>query len=241
MRALAAALCAWSMMAWAQEDPLASFPLQVGSRWRYEHEWKSGDRNRPDVDRWTSEETISGWANIPEGVVILRDALQRINPDAQSVTQRIVDLNGDVRLVRQSGSGNGARLAALAKYPYLIHGNCVYLISDGWDAQKQDLRAEYRNSLQEGSVAPELCFPLLTGREWGNTDIPWRVEPARPGVSTVPPAQYKDAVHIFSSHYGSGGWEDIWFQAGVGIVAEHYIHNGTYDEYTKKLVSFSRP
>jgi len=30
---------------------------------------------------------------------------------------------------------------------------------------------------------------------------------------------------------------DVWFQQGVGVVGEHYIHKGTYDEYTKKLVS----
>ena len=53
------------------------------------------------------------------------------------------------------------------------------------------------------------------------------------------PSQYSEAIHIFSSHSGSGGLEDVWFEKGIGVVAEHYIHNGTYDEYTKKLVSFS--
>ena len=67
------ALSAFSMVASAQDDPLAWFPLQVGSHWVYEHEWKSGDRNRPDVDRWTTEETITGRVTIPEGVVVLRE------------------------------------------------------------------------------------------------------------------------------------------------------------------------
>jgi hypothetical protein len=53
------------------------------------------------------------------------------------------------------------------------------------------------------------------------------------------PPQYPEAIHIFSNHFGSGGLEDVWFQKGIGVVAEHYIHNGTYDEYTRKLVSFS--
>ncbi len=26
----------------------------------------------------------------------------------------------------------------------------------------------------------------------------------------------------------------------IGVVGEHYIHNGTYDEHTKKLLSFRR-
>ena len=61
--------CAGNSFAW--------FPLRVGSRCIYEHEWKSGDRNRPDVDRWTSEETITGLVNIPEGIVILREVKEQ--------------------------------------------------------------------------------------------------------------------------------------------------------------------
>ena len=76
------------------------------------------------------------------------------------------------------------------------------------------------------------------GRTWGNNDIPWRVEPAREGLGSLLRAEYAGAIHIFSDHFGSGGWQDVWFQKGVGVVGEHYIHNGTYDESTKKLISF---
>ena len=69
----AVALCVSSIVASAQEDPEAWLPLQVGSRWVYEHESKSGDRNRPEVDHWTVEETITGRVTVPEGVVVLRD------------------------------------------------------------------------------------------------------------------------------------------------------------------------
>ena len=75
------------------------------------------------------------------------------------------------------------------------------------------------------------------GREWGNNDIPWRVEPARDNVGSFLPSEYSGAIHIFSGHFGSGGWEDVWFEKGVGVIWEHYIHNGTYDEITKRLVS----
>ena len=71
-------------------------------------------------------------------------------------------------------------------------------------------------------------------------DIRWRVEPPREAVSSFLPAENGNAIHIFSGHFGSGGLEDVWFQKGVGVVGEHYIHNGTYDEYTKKLLSFLR-
>jgi hypothetical protein len=92
--------------------------------------------------------------------------------------------------------------------------------------------------LNEGSVSPDFCFPLETGSAWGNHDIPWTVEPARAGLGSLLPVEYRGATHIFSDHFGSGGWLDVWFQKGIGVVGEHYIHNGTYDEGTKKLQSF---
>ena len=218
-------LCVFSMVARAQEDPLAWFPLQVGSRWVYEHEWKSGDRNRPDVDRWTTEETITGWVTIPEGLVVLREVKLQSN-----------DLGQGINRYRQS------YLIARHREPYLVHGNCVYVIWDGWDGRTRQLRAEFRKYLSEGAVSPDFCFPLETGREWGDVknDTPWRVQPARDGAGSFLLAQYMGAVHIFSGHFGSGGSGDVWFQKGAGVVGEHYIHNGTYDEYTRKLLSFAR-
>ena len=141
--------------------------------------------------------------------------------------------------IDQQRSSRGGHLVAREKYPYLIRGNCVYLISDGWSSKTQNLLPEFRKYLTGGSVSPDFCFPLQPGREWGNNDIPWRVEPARAGARAFLPPQYPEAIHIFSNHFGSGGLEDVWFQKGIGVVAEHYIHNGTYDEYTRKLVSFS--
>ncbi len=209
------ALCVFSMVASAQDDPLAWFPLQVGSHWVYEHESKSGDRNQPKVDRWTSEETITGWVTIPEGVVVLREVKEH----------GLSTEHASAYLVRRDHE------------PYLIHGNCVYLVSGGWDSQRQQLRPDYQKYLIEGAVSPDFCFPLQMGREWGNNDIPWRVQPARDNVESFLPSEYSGAIHIFSGHFGSGGWEDVWFQKGVGVVGEHYIHNGTYDQYTKRLVS----
>jgi len=235
----AAALYIFSLVASAQEDPLAWFPLQVGSRWVYEHESKSGDRNRPDVDRWTTEQTITGWVTLPEGLVVLREVKQLASASDQSTTVRAIAPNGQLRFVRQPDYNRGV-LTARDREPYLVRGNCVYVIGDGWDGQRQRLRPEYLNYLTNGAVSPDFCFPLQTGREWGDlkTDIPWRVEPTRESAGSFLPAEYAHAIHIFSSHFGSGGWKDVWFQKGIGVVGEHYIHNGTYDEYSKKLVSF---
>jgi hypothetical protein len=224
---LITALCLFSAVACAQDDPLAWFPLQAGSRWLYQYEWKSGNRDRPDIERWTTEETITGWVRIPEGLVVLRDARQQPNPAGEIVTRRVIAPNGQLRYVQQ-GNSHGALIARDSE-PYLIHGNCIYTIQGGWDNQRQELRPEYRKYLSDAAVAPNLCFPLETGRTWGNNDIPWLVEPAS--------APYPGAVHISSSHFGSGGSADVWFQRGVGIVGEHYIHNGTYDEYSKTLLS----
>ena len=234
---LALALGVFSMVAYGQEDPLTWFPLQVASRWVYEHEWKSGDRNRPDVERWTSEVTITGSVAIPEGFVVLRQVKQQGSNSPKTIG--VIAANGERRSILQPVARGGA-LTARDRQPYLIHGNCLYVIGGGWDGQKQELRPEYRKYLSEGALSPDFCFPLQTGRAWGNNDIPWRVETARPGIGSFLPGEYAGAIHIFSGHFGSGGWDDVWFQKGVGVVGEHYLHNGTYDEYTKKLLSYMR-
>jgi hypothetical protein len=234
---LLATLCALSVTLSAQPDPLAWFPLQPGSRWVYEHEWKSGDRNHPEVDRWTTEETITGTITIPDGLVTLRAVKSLSEPARRSVTVRMA--NGQVR--EQASEAHGGYLGTRDEAPYLVRGSCVYVVAGGgWDGQNRQLRPEYRLDLLEGSISPDFCFPLKADQKWGNNDLPWRVEPASAGAASFLAAEYAGAIHIFSSHFGSGGRDDVWFQKGVGVVGAHYIHLGTYDEYTKKLVSFSR-
>ncbi|HLI83108.1 MAG TPA: hypothetical protein VKV17_04275 [Bryobacteraceae bacterium] len=217
MRHLLWLSCAVSSIACAQQDPLMWIPLQVGTRWTYEHEWKSGDRNRPDVDRWRTEETVTGKVKVPEGLVVLRRVEIK---EAPRVT-------------------HPGYLVARDGQPYLVHANCVYVIGEGWDRQNQSLRPRYQQYLAHNELSADFCFPLQMGQHWGNNDVPWSVEPARAGMASFVPQNYAGAIHIFSSHFGSGGWDDVWFQKGIGVVGEHYIHNGTYDEYTKKLVSFT--
>jgi len=208
---LAIAICAFSAAVAAQQDPLEWFPLQIGNRWVYEHEWKSGDRNQPEVDRWTTEESVTALIHTADGLVVLRE-VHTVPPQSKSHT---------------------AQLTVRDRAPYLLKGNCIYVMAEGWDSATRQLRPEYRKYLNASAVSPDFCFPLQTGREWGNPDISWRVEPAHA------PAGYPEAIHISSSHFGSGGKQDVWVQKGVGVVATHYLHSGTYDEYTRKLVSFS--
>lgn len=218
MRYATLALCALAFVAGAQDEPLTWFPLQAGSHWTYRHEWKSGDPNHPKIDRWTTQETVTGWARIPEGIVVHRG----------------------VRQLTPGGASHTGYLVARASDPYLVHGQCVYVIAGGWDVRMRSLTQQFRKYLSENAVSPDLCFPLQNGRSWGTDDIPWRVEPAAQRVRSFPPVRYSQAIHIFSNHFGSGGTADVWFQKGIGIVAEHYLHNGTYDEYTKTLEAFSR-
>lgn len=229
---------ALSLMASAQQYPLAWFPLQPGTRWVYAHESKSGDRNRPTIDRWTTEETITGWVTIPEGTVVLREVKEQNNAPAQPGTALTIATNGQLRQVPQQSTNHSAYLFR-EREPYLVHGNCIYAMGTGWESKTQQLLPQFRLYLSDGSWSPDFCFPLQPGSAWGNNDIPWRVEPARADVGSLPPTEYADAIHIFCSHAGSGGSEDIWFQKGLGVVVAHYIHNGTYDEYTKKLLSFA--
>lgn len=61
MGRLAIALCVFLMVASAQDDPLAWFPLRVGTRWVYEHEAKSGDETGRT---WTAG---GAWKPSPDG------------------------------------------------------------------------------------------------------------------------------------------------------------------------------
>jgi hypothetical protein len=225
-------LALFPFLACAQQDVLAWFPLQPGSRWIYDYEWKSGDRNYPEVDRWTTEVTVTGWVTIPEGIVVLRDAKQE---GGKTITGWMIAPNGQRRYVQHQNVHPVTR----DQEPFLIHAACVYGIGGGWDARRQQLLPEYEKDLTDGALVADFCFPLETGQHWGNNDVPWSVEPASAGVASFLPSRYAGAPHLFSSHFGSGGWLDVWFQKGTGVVGERYIHNGTYDEYTKTLRSFA--
>src|SRR5215831_9273661 len=155
MRYVILTLCGLSIVASAQEDPLAWFPLRVGSRWIYEHEWKSGDRNRPDGDRWTSEETTTGLVNLPEGIIVLREVKEQGGYTEPSIGTKVIAPNGQLRDVALPRSGHPGYVVTRDREPYLVHGSCVYVIGEGWDQQNQHLRASYQEYLAKDALSAD--------------------------------------------------------------------------------------
>ena len=83
----------------------------------------------------------------------------------------------------------------------------------------------------------DLCFPMKTGRQWGGLDTIWQVVGFGPSEFSDP--TYPESFHI-TGRLGSGGATDVWLAKGVGIVGVRYLHQGTCDEYVKKLWAFQR-
>ncbi len=120
----------------------------------------------------------------------------------------------------QTNSKERAALVAHDRLPFLIRGKCVYVV--GWDGQR--LLPAVQEHLIEGNFSPDYCFPLKEAT----------VEPGSKRDNTQLPLVYADAVHYRSARFGKGSI-DIWFKKGIGVVAEHYVHDGSYNEYTKTL------
>ncbi len=72
--------------------------------WVYQREMKTGDPNQPDVERWTTEETIMARRTIPEGILFLRE-LKEQAPAGQKMTSK-----------------ERASLVATDRLPYLVRG-----------------------------------------------------------------------------------------------------------------------
>jgi hypothetical protein len=133
-----------------------------------------------------------------------------------------------IRSVDLQGKSAGSYLSTRDNSPYLLHENCVYVLNESWDRVAENLRPDFVQHLVHGIASPDFCFPLQLGQHWGTMDIPWLVQGFRDGIFL-----------IVSQHFGRGGRMEVGFKRNVGVLSEHYLHNGTYDEYTKTLKSFT--
>lgn len=190
-------------------DVLDWFPLRVGNRWIYEHLSKTGDPNHPTLTTWTTIETVIEQRHIAEGMVA-------------------------VMTVEQRGSSAGGWIAQRSQTNYLIHGDCVYALHEGWDSAKLDLTDEYRNQLTAGTAQPDFCFPLEAGKRWGNPqDWGWLVEGIVPANRTG---------EVIGAYRLKCAWSQgplyVWFKQGTGIVAESFSHSGTHEHYGRTLTQF---
>ena len=194
------------------------YPTKPGAKWIYAHETRDENghgRDHPEVHRWTTEETITGSWTVPEGMLVERQV--RIVEGAPGLGYRVPPEQAD-----------------------LIRENCLYRNVD-WDRPSRQLTLDYRKWLTAGEYSPELCFPLSIHKVWGAPN--WG--------GTRPASEAKDwqvvdvsgplpLFHLksISSYLGSGMTGEIWFQKGVGIVRDEYIHHGTLGEQRMRLVSF---
>ena len=182
--------------------------MKPGDRWTYDCQSKSGDRQNPAVQTWTTEEAVESVVRVPEGTVVVKNVIPRGRSERSYITL-------------WSGSS------------FLIHDNCLYFLGPkDWDPKRQQLVGSFKKELAEGSAQPDLCFPLDVGRQWGGFGDIWHVVGF--GRSDLAAPNYAESFHL-TGRIGSGGATDLWFAKGIGIVAMHYLHQGTYDEFTKKL------
>lgn len=212
------------------------YPTQPGTSWTYLHESRdAGNRGivHPMIERWTTEETIVSTRSIPEGTWIE----QRTRAfDHVMLEGWLPENDATKRLPPESYA--------------LLHGSCLYQLQetsrddpdDIWDAldRNHQIRAQYREALQRGNVAPAFCFPMTMGASWGRTaetdpaenDV-WRVK----ALNGDPFGEKGGRTFHLFAHQGSGTVADVWFAQGVGVLQEVVEHHGTYIEDRRQLLS----
>jgi hypothetical protein len=184
-------------------NPSSWFALRASSRWTYEHEWKSGNRNNAEVSRWTTTETITNLIEIPEGVVA-------------------------IRRVEVAGSSTGGYLTARDSSPYLLHDNCIYVLAGSWDGVPKKSALITFNISRTALRRPIFVFLY----KWDGI-----------GERSICHGTCKTCrMACFTSSMTTSAAAACWTSGStnnVGIVSEHYLHRGTYDEYTKTLKFFT--
>jgi hypothetical protein len=217
-------LCA-AFCADAQDAVRSWYPLQPGDSWVYAKEALDGRMDHPDVERWTTEETVISNA---------RDTAL----DADLVMLRVKVL--DHRLP----PGGYSNMRERPESHLLVRHDCVWIV-DGAGAGSAGYVSDplhsdrFHADFLHGQVPPDYCFPLAPGNEWGrvaNTspanEYIWRVD----RMNGDPYGPRGERTFHFSTHLGAGEYQDRWFTEGVGLVQSNVEHHGTYDEDRVRLL-----
>jgi hypothetical protein len=219
-----------AVSAFAQEPAASWYPLEPGDSWVYQKESLDGQMAHPDLERWTTEETIVSRVAAPD-------------LGATLVTTRIKVLSD--QYTAQFIPENDRAKRELPESHALIYQNCVYVL-DGNDAQGAlcgrragaCLRPN-RDDLVGGKIPPDYCFPMAIGSTWGrvsNTspagEYVWDVL----GINSDPFGAPGGTTFHLSAHQSSGTQMDRWFEEGVGLLQEVIEHHGTYDEDRRQLL-----
>jgi hypothetical protein len=224
-RQAALILLSAALGAGAQDLVSSWYPLQPGDTWVYAKEALDGRMDRPDVERWTTEETV-------------------IRTDHSAALDAVLVTLGVKVLNHSLPPGGYSNMRERPETHLLVRHDCVWIV-DGANAGAAAYvddplhSSRFRADFVNGQVPPDYCFPIATGKEWGRVagtspaeEYIWRVD----RVNGDPYGPSGERTFHFSTHLGSGEFKDRWFTEGIGLVQANTEHHGTYDEDRVRLL-----
>ena len=161
-----------ALLSFAQSPPSVAignwFPIHRGDKWTYDHEDRNENGNgraHPMIERWRTEQTVTGSWPIAEGTLI------------ETRAQPVGSVPPTVHI-----QPNPA---------YLIRNNCIYESEVAWNPTTHQLTETFRQGLLAGEYAPDFCFPLTAGKTWGHEGTKdWKATVLRPGVFLIKSISY---------------------------------------------------
>jgi hypothetical protein len=132
----------------------------------------------------------------------------------------------------ESGSVDGLSAVAVQRNNILIHGHCAYYVNE--------MTPAFRQALATHAALPDICFPLQIGKTWGD---PRRGRNLRTAAGhgrkhIDDPASASQNSWRLEAELSSGDHNYVWFKKQIGVVAIRIYHDGTYDNYRVRLLSF---
>lgn len=234
-------------------NPKDYLPTSIGTRWVYQNTYLCtlGASDSIVMVTWTSELSIIGISDLPEGELVARE--MRIAGTKYNFPAHV---------------SQEERLSFKQKFPessatwYLIAGAYVFEVpQSALDRPKTALKDDFKKKLNEGKVLPSYFFPMDAVKMWserkremadfeagerfkggkGPAPNPVMYYWTNEGKEdlTVPFGQLIGVSHL--AYRALDGRQDAWFKTGIGLVMESYRHSGSKIESESKLVSYFVP